>query len=83
MTYPHLEPVNSTSIEAVGYVEDAHELHVQFVSGGYYVYESVPPATYQELISADSLGEWCFSVLVPRVRGLLVRECCDRHLYRW
>jgi hypothetical protein len=58
VTYPHLEPVDSTSIEAVGYVEDAHELHVQFVSGGYYVYEGVPPATYQELMSADSLGAY-------------------------
>jgi hypothetical protein len=65
VTYPHLHPVDSTSIQTVGYVEEAFELHVEFVSGGYYVYENVPPATYEELLAADSLGAYLNTQIKP------------------
>jgi hypothetical protein len=55
---PDLEWVDSTSIEAVGYVEEERALIIQFVGGRQYRYEGVPPEVHHELIQADSKGSY-------------------------
>jgi hypothetical protein len=51
-------PVESTSIERVGYDEDVHELYVQFQRGRTYVYLGVPPSAYAALLEAPSKGRY-------------------------
>jgi hypothetical protein len=51
MTY-----VDSSTIEAIGYESNSEELHVQFLSGGYYIYFGVPCSVYDEFSSAPSKG---------------------------
>ncbi len=58
--------VDSSNIEAIGYDEEAGELHVQFLSGGYYIYHSVPRGVFDELMYAPSKG----SFLNREVKGV-------------
>jgi KTSC domain len=52
-------PVESTSIELVGYDEDARELYVQFrLRSRTYVYFDVPPEAYTALLEAPSKGRY-------------------------
>jgi KTSC domain len=52
-------PVESTSIQLVGYDEDARELYVQFrLRGRTYVYFDVPPEAYAALLEAPSKGRY-------------------------
>ena len=52
-------PVESTSIELVGYDEDAQELFVRFRNRGRtYVYFDVPPEAYAALLEAASKGRY-------------------------
>jgi len=53
MTY-----VNSSNIEAIGYDDDNQDLHVQFLSGGVYIYHQVPRQIFEELMSAPSKGSF-------------------------
>ena len=53
MTY-----VDSSNVEAIGYDPTGQELHVQFRSGGYYVYSSVPPEVYDGLLNSASKGSF-------------------------
>ncbi|MBI4830636.1 MAG: KTSC domain-containing protein [Candidatus Lindowbacteria bacterium] len=55
---PEMIYVDSSNIEMIGYDENAAELHVQFLSGGYYVYHDVPQATFDELMYAPSKGSF-------------------------
>ena len=49
--------VTSSTVNRVGYVADALELHVQFKSSAkIYVYEGVPPAVFERLLAAPSKG---------------------------
>ena len=52
------KPVVSSLLSEVGYDEDAEELTVVFKNGKRYVYEAVPPDTYDDLIAAPSLGKF-------------------------
>ena len=51
-------PVNSTSIAAIGYDEQAETLEVEFRHGGIYQYFDVPARVHQELIAASSIGRY-------------------------
>ena len=52
-------PVESSSIEHVGYDEDAAELYVRFHNRGRtYVYESVSQGQFDALIAAPSKGRY-------------------------
>lgn len=55
---PEMIYVDSSNIEAIGYDEDAQELHVQFLSGGYYVYYEVPRQIFDDLLMAPSKGSF-------------------------
>lgn len=50
--------VDSSNIEAIGYDNDAQELHVRFLSGTTYVYHGVPIEVYENLMSAPSKGSF-------------------------
>jgi hypothetical protein len=53
-----LTKVESSNIEAVGYIEDREILVVQFKSGATYQYLGVPYYMYEELLSAESAGKY-------------------------
>lgn len=63
---PDMVYVDSSNIEAIGYDDVAQELHVQFLSGGYYVYRNVPRQIFDGLMSAASKG----SFLNREVKGV-------------
>jgi hypothetical protein len=63
---PEMIYVSSSNIEAIGYDDAAQELHVQFLSGGYYVYNGVPRPIFDELMGAPSKG----SFLNREVKGV-------------
>lgn len=58
MPFPDMIPVDSTTLEKVGYDADNRELYLRFLHGSTYVYADVPPETHQELLAADSLGSY-------------------------
>jgi hypothetical protein len=53
---PEMIHVDSSNVEAIGYDEDKQELHVQFLSGGYYVYHDVAREKFEKLMNAPSKG---------------------------
>jgi hypothetical protein len=58
VTPPKMVPVESTSIQLVGYDGDARELYVQFRRGRTYVYFDVPSSAYAALLEAPSKGRY-------------------------
>lgn len=58
MTAFEMTPVDSSSVASLGYDSDTQELWVEFVGGGTYAYTPVPETTYQELMSAASIGAY-------------------------
>lgn len=62
------EPVESTSVTSMGYDPRSATLEVEFASGGVYRYFSVPPATYQRLCAAESIGRFVNGVIKPHHR---------------
>jgi hypothetical protein len=65
MTPPDMEYVDSSNVEAIGFDEDANEIHVQFHGGRTYVYAETDLATYEDLRDADSIGSYLNRVLKP------------------
>ncbi|MCH8080061.1 MAG: KTSC domain-containing protein [Proteobacteria bacterium] len=55
---PELIFVDSSNIEAIGYDDDTQELHVQFLSSGYYVYSDVPREVFDDLMNSPSKGSF-------------------------
>lgn len=52
------QPVESSSIAAVGYDGALRTLEVEFVNGGVYAYDGVPKAVYAAFLAADSHGRF-------------------------
>ena len=50
--------VLSTEIEWIGYESKRSMLQVEFIVGGTYQYENVPPLVYQSFLNADSHGRF-------------------------
>lgn len=63
---PDMVYVDSSNIEAIGYDDSAQELHVRFLSGGYYIYHDVPRQIFDGLMSAPSKG----SFLNREIKGI-------------
>lgn len=59
-------PVNSSTIEAIGYDTVSEKLSVKFKSGTIYEYLNVPHYVYQAVIEADSVGK----ALNSEVKGI-------------
>lgn len=55
---PEMIYVDSSNVEAIGYDDATQELHVRFLSGGYYVYSEVPRHVFDDLMSAPSKGSF-------------------------
>jgi hypothetical protein len=62
---PKLRAVESSWVAAIGYQEDAREVHVALIAGRAYAYESVPPEVWQRFLAADSKGTFLNEVLKP------------------
>jgi hypothetical protein len=60
---PDWTEVDSRAIEAVAY-EDG-ELFVRWKGGGAYVYSIVPEQKFEELMLADSIGDYVNSEIKP------------------
>lgn len=52
----NMQNVESSTIAKIGHDPLHKELHVDFKSGGSYVYHDVPASEYHALISAPSIG---------------------------
>jgi hypothetical protein len=65
---PEMTYVDSSNIEAIGYDEDPQELHVRFISGGYYVYHDVPRQVFDDLMRAPSKGSFLNREVKPIYR---------------
>lgn len=60
-------PVESSSIECVGYDATSQELHVKFRSGpAVFVYVDVPPEEYAALMEAGSKGHYVATQIKTR-----------------
>ena len=54
---PAIRGVESSSIAAVGYDPTTRGLYLRFAGSGHaYLYHDVPPATFEELMHAESKG---------------------------
>ena len=51
-----IKPVKSSNVKEVGYDSETKSLHIGFLDGRKYLYESVPPEIYKALIEAKSIG---------------------------
>jgi KTSC domain len=63
-TMAKLIPVESSMIQAVGYDPETRILEVVFNSGQTYCYEDVPPEVHQELMAADSKGQYMRAAII-------------------
>ena len=56
--------VDSSNIEAIGHDDTAQELHVQFLSGGSYIYHGVSREVYDDLMGASSKGSYLNRMII-------------------
>ncbi len=63
---PRMQPVESSSVDAVGFDAVRNELTIRFVSGGTYVYAMVPRAVFEALLGAESIGRFVNEHIKPR-----------------
>ena len=61
-----LKPVESEMLKLVGYDPKRRVLEVVFNSGDRYQYKGVPPAKYQALMSAESIGQYMHKNIIGR-----------------
>ena len=54
----HRRAVNSSVLQTLGYDDHDNVLEVEFHTGRVYQYFGVPPAIYNDLLHAPSLGEF-------------------------
>jgi len=57
--------VTSSNIDSIGYDEETNTLEIQFLNGSIYQYFDVPFAVYDELMGADSHGQY----LAQHIKG--------------
>ena len=58
--------VKSKMLAAVAYNADWHHLYLRFCSGDVYCYREVPVERYEELLAADSKGQYCRQHILNR-----------------
>ncbi|MGY4157874.1 6,7-dimethyl-8-ribityllumazine synthase [Bradyrhizobium sp. USDA 4461] len=52
------QPVSSSTVAAIGYVDATNTLGVMFVKGGEYHYHGVPREVFEGLLGASSVGAY-------------------------
>ncbi|MES9901763.1 MAG: KTSC domain-containing protein [Sedimenticola sp.] len=55
---PKMVQVSSSNILAVGYDEENHIVHVQFLNNSEYIYKGVPKQEFEGLLNAPSVGSY-------------------------
>ncbi|HLP60968.1 MAG TPA: KTSC domain-containing protein [Candidatus Deferrimicrobium sp.] len=58
--------VSSSNVESVGYDLNTQTLEVEFKNGNIYQYFDVPEAVYNQMVYADSAGEF----LINNIKGV-------------
>lgn len=69
----HRDPVNSSSLNSVGYDPKRQILEVEFVDGDVYQYFDIPRQTYEEFLQTDSMGQYMNWQIKERYRYRQVR----------
>ena len=69
---PEMVPVDSSSIDLVGYDEETQELYIQFSSGSTYVYDAVSAYTFDEFLNAPSKGSYFNREIKPNYQCRLL-----------
>lgn len=60
------QPVTSSNIASIGYDADSQTLEIEFLNGGVYQYFDVPQHVHEELMNADSHGQY----LAQNIKGV-------------
>jgi len=60
-----MTPVQSSSLESIGYDHRTRQLTVKFRNGGVYHYENVAPQHHARLMGAESVGRY----FMEHIRG--------------
>ena len=68
MSNPEMHYVSSSNVESVGHDDARDELWMTFLDGSTYVYEGVPRETFDELLSAPSVGSYLNREIKPNFR---------------
>jgi len=58
MAIPEMQPVSSSSIDAVGYDVDDQTAYIRFLNGSIYAYKGVPEHEFENLRTAPSAGSY-------------------------
>ncbi len=58
MNLPEMIPVNSSTIESIGYDEQNQEVYMRFQNASLYIYKGVPIHEFENLRDAPSLGSY-------------------------
>jgi len=61
-----MEPVESSSVEAIGFAPQTNELWVRYAGGATYVYAPVPRSVHRELMNSGSIGTYVNRHVKPR-----------------
>jgi hypothetical protein len=65
MQESEMQGVDSSSIEAVGYDSENREIYIRFLDGRTYAYSDADKSTFDELLSANSVGSYFNRVIRP------------------
>lgn len=69
-----LNVVKSSMIHAVGYNDKTRELEVVFKTGRTYVYKGVPAKVFDELMAAESKGQFMRAEILNRYQYREIRS---------
>jgi hypothetical protein len=67
------QPVESSAIAKIGYSKRRHILEIEFVNSAIYRYVDVSPATYRQLMSAESKARFYDSSIKGHYRSIRIR----------
>jgi hypothetical protein len=65
MPEPEMQMVDSSNVEAVGYDPDNVAIYVRFLGGDTYIYSGADQRTFEDLLTADSVGSYLNRVIKP------------------
>lgn len=68
MNKPIFKPAKSSNIEATAYDAATNTLHVRFMGGATYTYDNVPPALYEAMHKAPSIGKFVNSQIIGKFK---------------
>lgn len=69
------QPVESSSVQTIGYDETTQELHIAFKGSGMYVYQNVSKFLYEGLMQSSSKGKF----LHQNIKGRFEHEKNDQN----